>query len=123
MLQKDIYYLSETLPFILKPYQELRFDLKLDPIPKPSGCVQGWVRPYVKACVKAFDLYLNPIEHTYTDPHGRYILHLPAGFYYIGAVAPSYRLSSLTKIRIVPKSCQQVNFWLSRLNILGTPFS
>ena len=115
MGQKDIYVLSETSPFIMKPYQELRFDLRLKPIPKPSGCIQGWVRPFVQACVKAFDLNLNPIDHTFTDSHSKYVLFLATGIYYIGASAPGYQLSPLVKVRVIPKSFQEVNFWLKRL--------
>lgn len=122
MTQKDNYLLTETSPFIIKPCQELRFDLNLKPVPKPAGSIQGWIRPLVRTCVKAFDLHLNPVEHTYTDSHGRYKLSLPSGIYYIGAVAPGYQLSPLVKMRIVPTSCQEVNFWLTRIKLSENPF-
>ncbi len=122
MIQNDVYLLSETSPFIIKPCQELRFDLTLKPVPKPSGYVHGWVRPFIKACVKAFDLHLNPVEHTYTGLHGRYSIFLPAGYYYLGAVAPGYSLTPLVRVKIMPCRCQEINFWLTRLDLSASPF-
>lgn len=121
-MQKDCYLLNETPSFTLRPYEELRFDLKLEPLPKNLGCVEGWVRPLVKGCVKAFDLCLNPIEHTYTGLHGSYRLDLAAGYYYVAAVAPGYNLSPLVRIRVLPNRCQTVNFWLTILNNISNLF-
>lgn len=99
----DRYGLKQSNPLTIDGHEEEKASLALQPSPLAEvGVIQGIVQQangtaVPLATVQVFDSAGNPIEHTNTNPTGRFAIpNIPVGSYTVTAYEPGF----LTPTRI-----------------------
>lgn len=112
MPETDLYFLGASPPAPMPSINgELDFDLQLELAPAPTNrVVQGTVKdpdgnPVEGATVKILSAaQFNPVNHTHSNPSGRYIFNqLAPGSYLITAKAPGF-VAPLVQAFTLPQS-------------------